>query len=106
MFTIPTPIILFVGLTLTTCVIAYWSDNLGKKLGKKRITFLGLRPRQTATLISMISSVGIMLVTFTGLALFSSQVRDALVNSQGLRARNISLRADLNRLSDASEALT
>ena len=92
MFYIPTPIILLVGLTAATCVIAYWSDNLGKKLGKKRISLqlgkFSLRPRQTATLITMLSSVGIMLVTLATLTLFSDQVRNALFRSERLNESN------------------
>ncbi len=59
-----TPLFLLVGLMIATAVIAYWSDNLGKKLGKKRVSLLGLRPKQTATLITIASSLVIMLVTF------------------------------------------
>jgi len=92
MFRIPTPIILIVGLTAATCVIAYWSDNLGKKLGKKRISLqigsFSLRPRQTATLITMISSVGIMLATLAAMTLFSDQVKTAIFRSQRLNKSN------------------
>ena len=73
-----TPIILIVGLIVATCVIAYWSDNLGKKLGKKRVTLFNLRPRQTATLITMASSVGIMALTLIGLLWFSKSLRNSL----------------------------
>jgi uncharacterized protein (DUF3084 family) len=61
--TIPTWLILISVLTILVCVIAYVSDNMGKKLGKKRISLFGLRPRQTATALTMATSVGIMLVT-------------------------------------------
>jgi hypothetical protein len=98
---IPTSVILVVGLMITTCVIAYWSDNLGKKLGKKRISLFGLRPRQTATVISMVSSVGIMLVTLGALTVFSSQVRDAILRVDRLRDSNISLRT-LNETLEAT----
>ena len=79
-----TPLFLLIGLTIATCVIAYWSDNLGKKLGKKRVTLLGLRPRQTATLMTMTSSVVIMLFTFGVLLATNSGLRGAL--SAALRA--------------------
>src|SRR5919112_73412 len=74
-----TPFILIFGLTVATCVIAYWSDNLGKNLGKKRISLLGLRPRQTASLISMVSSVGIMLLTLIALMVSFRNFRHALL---------------------------
>jgi len=81
-----TPLILIFCLVVATCVIAYWSDNLGKKLGKKRISLFGLRPRQTATLLSMASSVGIMLFTLTVLLVFSGSVRNALLYYDQVRA--------------------
>lgn len=84
-----TPAILLIGLTLATCVIAFWADNLGKKLGKKRISLFGLRPRQTATLISVISSVGIMLLTVAALLVTSARVREALLRFDALKASNL-----------------
>lgn len=73
-----TSIKLILVLILVTCFIAYWSDNLGKKLGKKRISFLGLRPRQTATAITMASSCAIMLVTLLVVSLLDRNTRQAL----------------------------
>jgi len=80
-----TPVVLVLGLTIATCVIAYWSDNLGKKLGKKRLSLFGLRPRQTATLISMVTSVGIMLLTLLVMLVFNSSLRNALLNYDNVR---------------------
>ena len=87
-----TPLILFVGLTVATCVIAYWSDNLGKKLGKKRISLCGLRPRQTATILSMASSWLIMVLTLIVLVTVSSDLRRALLYYDSIQAQNKSLR--------------
>lgn len=80
-----TPVILVLGLVVATCVIAYWADNLGKKLGKKRISLFGLRPRQTATLISMATSVGIMLFTLAVLLVSSASLRNAIFRYDEIR---------------------
>jgi uncharacterized protein (DUF3084 family) len=72
--------ILLFGLVIATCVIAYIADNIGKNMGKKRISLFGLRPRQTATLISMASSVLIMLVTVGILMATSQSLSNALLN--------------------------
>ena len=100
-----TPLFLLLGLTIATCVIAYWADNLGKKLGKKRVTLFGLRPRQTATLITMISSVGIMFFTLATLLLVNSGLRRALLHYDEERAANTRLRADNKQLRDEQGAL-
>ncbi len=100
-----TPLFLLFGLTIATCVIAYWADNLGKKLGKKRVTLFGLRPRQTATLITMISSVGIMFFTLATLLLVNSGLRRALLHYDEERAANTLLRADNKQLRHEQSAL-
>lgn len=107
-----TPLYLLIGLTVATCVIAYWADNLGKKLGKKRISLFGLRPRQTATLISMASSVGIMMLTLVVLIAFNSSLRRALfrydyINSQNqdLTFQAVRLQGQVNGLKHESNTL-
>lgn len=72
--------ILLLGLVIATCFIAYIADNIGKNMGKKRISIFGLRPRQTATLISMASSVLIMLATVGILMATSKSLSNALLN--------------------------
>jgi uncharacterized protein (DUF3084 family) len=103
--TMSTPLFLLFGLTLATCVIAYWADRLGKKLGKKRVTLLGLRPRQTATLITMGSSVGIMFFTFAVLLVTNSSLRGALLRYDEERAANRQLRQDNSQLRNDQKTL-
>jgi len=107
-----TPIILLLGLAVATCIIAYVADNLGKKLGKKRVTLWGLRPRQTATLLTMASGLGIMLVTLFVLLALWGPLRHALLSydrvradSQELNARNAELQRNLNKLGLQSRKL-
>jgi uncharacterized protein (DUF3084 family) len=71
--------ILLFGLVIATCLIAYIADNIGKNMGKKRVSLFGLRPRQTATLISMASSVFIMLATVGILMATSQSLSNALL---------------------------
>ena len=100
-----TPLFLLLGLTIATCVIAYWAENLGKKLGKKRVTLLGLRPRQTATLMTMISSVAIMLFTFVVLLVVNSSLRGALLRYDEEKAANLRLLQDNRKLLDEQTKL-
>ncbi len=82
-----TPLILFLGLTVATAVIAHWSDNLGKKLGKKRVSLFGLRPRTTATILTVASSWGIMLFTLAALLIAVAPLRNALFSYDQERAQ-------------------
>ena len=88
---LPTPLYLLLGLSFSTAVIAYWSDQLGMKLGKKRISLFGLRPRQTATLISIGSSWLIMLFSVAVLLLIYAPLRGALLRYDDTKADNKTL---------------
>jgi uncharacterized protein (DUF3084 family) len=81
-----TPVILVLGLMAATAVIAYWSDNLGKKLGKQRVSLLGLRPKDTATLLTVASSLLIMLTTFGAMLVVHRPLRHALLRYDETRA--------------------
>lgn len=93
-----TPFFLFFGLMVATGFIAHWSDNLGKKLGKKRVSLFGLRPKQTATLITVASSLLIMTVTFAAMLIVYKPLKEALFTFDKERAANRQLRADLTNL--------
>src|SRR4028119_129786 len=107
-----TPFILVLGLMVATGVIAYWSDNLGKKLGKKRVSLLGLRPKQTATLITIASSLLIMLFTLGVMLATYRPLRHALLRFDSVRAanerlveQNKILQADLGSLEEREKRL-
>ncbi len=90
--------VLFVGLTLATAVIAYWSDNLGKKLGKKRVSLWGLRPRTSATMLTIASSWGIMVFTLAVMLSLFPPLRQALLRFDKVKAQEESLRVSKNQL--------
>ena len=94
-----TILVLFVGLTLATAVIAYWSDNLGKKLGKKRVSLWGMRPRTTATFLTIASSWLIMVFTLGVMLALFSPLRQALL-------RYDEVKADVNDLNASKTLLT
>ena len=90
--------ILLIGLVIATSFIAYWADNLGKKLGKKRISLFGIRPKQTATLISIFTSVAIMLLTVGVLLATFSNLRNALLKYDSIRHTAIELQGKNSEL--------
>ncbi len=81
------PFALVVALLIATAVIAPLADNLGKKLGKKRVSVFGLRPRTTATLATIGSGWAIMIVTLAILLSFVAPLRNALFHYESERAR-------------------
>lgn len=72
------PIALILGLLLATAVIAHVSDTLGKRLGKKRVSVFGLRPRHSATVLTIASSWGIMGLTMVVLLGVYAPLKNAI----------------------------
>lgn len=97
--------ILILALIVATCFIAYIADNIGKNLGKKRISILGLRPRQTATLISMAASVAVMLLTVAILLLTSASLRNALLRYDAEKKAANRVQRERAQLQTEKEAL-
>ena len=51
------------GLLLMGSVIAFLGDRIGTRIGKKRLSILGMRPRKTAVLMTMVTGMVITLTT-------------------------------------------
>jgi len=79
-------IMLIVVLVLTGGVIAFIGDRLGSKVGKKKLSLFGLRPRHTSILVTIITGILITTVTFGILAIASKDVRTALFGINKLKA--------------------
>ncbi len=59
-------------------LIAYIADKMGSKIGKQKLSLLGLRPRYTATLLSVLSGIIISVLTIGAMAIASESARTAL----------------------------
>lgn len=77
-----TPYLFIVVLVLVGGFVAYIADSLGRKMGKKRLSFLGLRPRYTATLITVGAGILIPILTIIAMYLLSSDVRQWITRGQ------------------------
>lgn len=95
-------IMLIVVLVLTGGVIAFIGDRLGSKVGKKKLSLFGLRPRHTSILVTIITGILITTVTFGILAIASKDVRTALFGMNKLKAE---LNEKQSMLKEASGAL-
>lgn len=95
-------IMLIVVLVLTGGVIAFIGDRLGSKVGKKKLSLFGLRPRHTSILVTIITGILITTVTFGILAIASKDVRTALFGMNKLKTE---LNEKQSMLEEASGAL-
>jgi len=81
----PTVLIVAIALVAAGGLIAYIGDTIGKRLGRRRATLFGLRPRWTAILVSTTTGVLIALMSLGILLTFSGRVREALTRYDALK---------------------
>jgi uncharacterized protein (DUF3084 family) len=80
-------------LLLTLCgFIAYIGDLLGRRLGKKRLTIFGLRPKHTAILLTVVTGVLIAGVTFSAALVSMGWFRSVVFQGERLARQNQRLR--------------
>lgn len=89
---------LIVILALTGGLIAYIADVLGKRIGKAHIRFFGLRPRQNARLMTVMSGVVISVFSITVVALTSESARVALFGMDKLTKEIRNLEEERDRV--------
>lgn len=77
-------------------IIAYIGDKLGSKVGKRKLTIFGLRPKHTSILVTIITGIIIAASTLGILALVSKDVRTALFGMAELKAKLSSLSQEVS----------
>lgn len=77
-------VVLIVVLVITGGAIAFIGDHLGSKVGKKRISLFGLRPKHTSMLVTIITGVLITSSSIGIMAVASENVRTALFGMEKL----------------------
>ena len=93
-------VFLILVLVLTGGAIAFIGDRLGTKIGKKRLSLFGLRPRHTSILVTIVTGFCITAVTFGIMAAVSENVRTALFGMEQLNANMRSAEARLEQATD------
>jgi len=66
---------LIFSLVALSAVVAYVGDRLGMRIGKRRISVLGLRPKHTSSVVTAFTGVLITVVTLGVLSATSDTVR-------------------------------
>ena len=87
-------------LVVTGGAIAFIGDRLGTKIGKKRLSIFGLRPRHTSNVITVITGFVITALTIGMMSAASENVRTALFGMEELNANLASKQHELENLSD------
>ena len=92
--------ILLGSLIVVSALVSWAGDVIGMRLGKKRITFLNLRPKYTSRIISVVTGVGIAVATLLILSVASEQVRTALFSMQFVQRQLTDLTVELQKNRD------
>jgi len=77
--------ILFSIIMLMGALIAFLGDRIGMRVGKRRLSLFGLRPRHTSIVITIMTGMLIALATFASLVVVSEDVRMAVFHIDEIR---------------------
>ena len=89
-------IYLIAVMIVTGGAIAFIGDKLGTKIGKKRLSIFGLRPRHTSMFVTVVTGGLITALSIGFMALISDNVRTALFGMEELRQTMNSTLAELD----------
>lgn len=78
-------------------IIAYIGDKLGTKVGKKKLSIFGLRPKHTSILVTIITGILIAGATLGILTVASKDVRTALFGMEALKNELSSLTGEVKQ---------
>ncbi|AFY71873.1 hypothetical protein Pse7367_3640 [Thalassoporum mexicanum PCC 7367] len=90
--------VLIVAILVLSGIIATAGDRIGSKVGKARLSIFNLRPKKTATLITIVTGGVISASTLGVLLITSSQLRDGLFRLESIRADLADARAQQERI--------
>ncbi|WP_038055902.1 DUF3084 domain-containing protein [Thermus amyloliquefaciens] len=96
---------LLILILLLAALVAYLGDKVAKWAGKRHYRLFGLRPRQTATLIAVLTGVGIALFSYLGFLLVFREAREVILEAQAIRAERDQLKREQLLLLEAKAAM-
>ena len=88
-------VVLILVLIITGGAIAFIGDRIGSKVGKKKMSIFGLRPRHTSILVTIVTGVLITTTTLGIMTVISKNVRTALFGMEQLNQNMQKARTDL-----------
>ena len=93
-------VLLILVLVITGGAIAFIGDRLGSKVGKKKLSLFGLRPRHTSIIVTIVTGILITTTTLGVMAAVSKDVRTALFGMERLNRTMQETRASLSETQD------
>jgi len=88
-------VILIPTLILVSGLVAFIGNLVGRNIGRRRLMLLGLRPRYTAQLITVLTGMMITVVTLAVVVLTSNDARQALFHLHEVQQQTRALEAQI-----------
>ena len=88
-------------ITIMGGLIAFLGDKIGTKVGKRRMSLFGLRPKYTSIIVTIVTGILISAATLGVLSIASNNVRTALFGMDKLKAEMAQLSADIDQKTKA-----
>lgn len=82
-------------LIVVSAIVAYIGDIIGMRVGKKRVSIFGLRPKATSSLITVVSGILITILTLAVLSGTSQTVRTAIFSMKFVQKQITELTSQL-----------
>ena len=84
-------------ITIMGGLIAFLGDKIGTKVGKRRMSLFGLRPKHTSIIVTIVTGILISAATLGVLSIASNNVRTALFGMDKLKAEMARLSSDIDQ---------
>ena len=92
-------------ITLLSGLVAFLGNQLGRIIGKKKMSLFKLRPRHTSIVLTVLTGMFISFFTVGLLMVFSSQAREIILERDKLAQERDNLRAEVTTLSKKMETV-
>ncbi|NLY88772.1 MAG: DUF3084 domain-containing protein [Firmicutes bacterium] len=90
--------VLILTIAILGGLIALLGDRVGMRMGKKRLSLFGLRPKYTSMVITVLTGLAISGLTLLLLAVVSDDVRTALFHMKQVRGELTALKAEYQEI--------
>lgn len=97
--------ILVAVLSVLGGLVAFLGDRVGMRVGRRRVTLFGLRPKYTSMIITVVTGILIVTATLGIMAVVSKDVRTALFHMKKLQQDLSTTRVELARTEDHAAKL-
>jgi len=95
---------LMIVMAIVGGIIAYIADKMGSKIGKKKMTVFGLRPKHTSILLTVLSGMLISLMSIGVVSVSSESARTALFGMEKIQKELKSLNLEKEQATIALQA--